>query len=125
MANKKYTKESDLKRLLEILNKSEDHKSLFNILKTQKKQIETGDFTAENPIYLGKDENELESYMRALDEIVTNYKYDPELKKYVKKPKGGIGRLPSIKPIPKGGMAAPLNKNKGGMIDYRSKGLFR
>ena len=122
MADKKNTKESELKRLLEILNKSEDHKSLFNSLKTQKKQIETGDFTTD---YLGKSEDELESYMRALDEIVTNYKYDPELKKYVKKPKGGIGRLPSIKPIPKGGMAAPLNKNKGGMIDYRSKGLFR
>ena len=122
MANKKYTKESDLKRLLEILNKSEDHKSLFNILKKERKQIKTGDFNAD---YLSKDEDELESYMRALDEIVTNYKYDPELKKYVKKPKGGIGRLPSIKPIPKGGMAAPLNKNKGGMIDYRSKGLFR
>jgi len=113
MADKKYTKGSDLKRLLEILNKSEDHKSLFNILKTQKKQIETGDFTAENPIYLGKDENELESYMRALDEIVTNYTYDSNLKKYVKKPKGGMGML------------NPINKNKGGMIDYRSKGLFK
>ena len=123
MANKKYTKESDLKRLLEILNKSEDHKSLFNSLKTQKKQIETGDFTTD---YLGKSEDELESYMRALDEIVTNYKYDPELKKYVKKPKGGMGMLNPINKNKGGrGMLNPINKNKGGMIDYRSKGLFK
>jgi len=51
--------------------------------------------------------------------------YNSNLKKYVKKPKGGMGRLPNTKPIPKGGIAAPLNKNKGGMIDYRKKGLFR
>ena len=122
MADKKYTKESELNRLLKILNKSEDHKSLFNKLKKERKQIKTGDFTTD---YLGKSEDELESYMRALDEIVTDYMYDSNLKKYVKKPKGGMGILPSTKPIPKGGRAAPLNKNKGGMIDYRSKGLFR
>lgn len=122
MANRKRTKESDLKRLLEILNKSEDHKSLFNILKKESKQIKTGDFNAD---YLSKDEDELESYMRALDEIVTNYKYDSNLKKYVKKPKGGMGRLPNIDSNPRGGIAAPIDKNKGGMIDYRSKGLFK
>ena len=120
MANRKKTKESELKRLLEILNKSEEHKSLFNRLKIEKRQIETGDF---NPDYLGEDDEE--SYMRALEDIVTNYMYDSNLKKYVKKPKGGMGRLPSAKPIPKGGRAAPINKNKGGMIDYRSKGLFK
>jgi len=32
----KFTKESDLKRLLEILNKSKDHKSLFKRLKEEK-----------------------------------------------------------------------------------------
>ena len=124
MADKKYTKESELNRLLKILNKSEDHKSLFNILKKERKQIETGDFTTD---YLGKSEDELESYVRALDEIVTNYKYDPNLKKYVKKRKGGMGSLPNADPISKGGrgMPNPIQKNKGGMIDYRSKGLFR
>ena len=37
------------------------------------------------------------------------------LKKYVKKvdPSGGIG------------MRNPTKKNKGGMIDYRKKGLFK
>ena len=112
MSEKKYTKESDLKRLLEILNKSEDHKSLFNNLKTQKKQIETGNF---NPDYLGKEGNELESYIRSLDELVTNYKYDPKLKKYVKKLDtfGRIGKKPKM--------------NKGGAVhtDYRKKGLFK
>ena len=80
MADKKYTKESELNRLLKILNKSEDHKSLFNRLKKERKQIKTGDFTTD---YLGKGEDELESYMRALDEIVTDYMYDSNLKKYV------------------------------------------
>ena len=115
----KFTKESDLKRLLEILNKSVDHKSLFKILKEEKNQVKTGEF---NPDYLSKDKDELESYTKALDEIVTNYVYNSDLGKYVKKPRGGMGRSPNPSPIPKGGVG-PSRKNRGGMINYGSKGF--
>jgi len=112
MAEKKYTKEGETKRLLEVLNSSEDHKGLFSILLEEHKQIHGGNF---NPEYLGKEGQELKSYIKALDEVIFNYKYDPKLKKYVKKvdPSGGMGML------------NPTKKNKGGMIDYRKKGLFK
>ena len=112
MAEKKYTKEGETKRLLEVLNSSEDHKGLFNILLEEHKQIHGGNF---NPEYLGKEGQELKSYIKALDEVIFNYKYDSKLKKYVKKvdPSGGRGML------------NPTKKNKGGMIDYRKKGLFK
>ena len=38
MAEKKYTKEGETKRLLEVLNSSEDHKGLFSILLEEHKQ---------------------------------------------------------------------------------------
>ena len=112
MAEKKYTKEGETKRLLEVLNSSEDHKGLFSILLEEHKQIHSGDF---NPDYLEKEDRSLQTYIKALDEVIFNYKYDPKLKKYVKKvdPSGGIG------------MRNPTKKNKGGMIDYRKKGLFK
>ena len=106
MAEKKRTKESETKRLLEVLNSSEDHKGLFSILLEEHKQIHGGDF---NPEYLGKEGQELKSYTKALDEVIFNYKYDPKLKKYVRKvdPAGGMGR------------ANPLKKNKGGMVQKK------
>ena len=78
----------------------------FNILLEEHKQIHGGDF---NPEYLGKEGQELKSYTKALDEVIFNYKYDPKLKKYVRKvdPAGGMGK------------ANPLKKNKGGMVQKK------
>lgn len=106
MAEKKYNKQDEINRILKILNSSEDHKSLYNTLKTEHKQIHSGDF---NPDYLEKEDNSIQAYNKAIDVIVNKYKYDPKLKKYVRKvdPAGGMGR------------ANPLKKNKGGMVQKK------
>ena len=108
MAEKKYNKRDEISRILKILNSSEDHKSLYNTLKTEHKQVHSGDF---NPDYLEKEDNSIQAYNKAIDEIVNNYKYDSKLKKYVRKvdPSGGIGMR----------RHDPLKKNKGGMVQKK------
>ena len=119
MAEKKYNKRDEINRILKILNSSEDHKTLYNTLKTEHKQIHSGDF---NPDYLEKEDNSIQAYDKAIDEIVNNYKYDSKLKKYVRKvdPAGGRGMLNPVKKNKGGrGMLNPLKKNKGGMVQKK------
>ena len=106
--SEKRTKQSEIKRILDTLNKSEDHQQLFNTLKEESKAM------LPDTTYLDK-VTENDPYLEAMKHISDFYKYDSKLKKYVKKLNtfGRIGKKPKM--------------NKGGAvhIDYRKKGLFK
>ena len=60
------------KMLLEVLNSSEDHKGLFNILLEEHKQIHGGDFNPVNIVYntLNNERYDaVEKNMRCVDEV--------------------------------------------------------